>query len=719
MAANVKLYLLLLSIIISYSITCCAEEADKKTIPNDAQERPQKSEASKKMKDAAKSPLGSRYEIKSKEVFQAMINSYKKRKNVTFRHVQPQRKAVEIDGDIILGGLISIHEKHENLFCGPLMPNGSVQALEAILFTLDKVNAEKDFLPGIKLGAYIMDDCNRDSYSLEQAVNFIQGSSNIFDKSVRRCTEGTPKSKVSGVISSTSSSATMEVAKLFRLFKIPQVSVSYTDAELSDQQKSEYLLGTVPSHVSQIDAILKLILPLNLSQVSVVYEDSDYGNKSFMALEKALSTNNISVGVNLKLIKNSKVTYNAYYDNVVKRLVVQSRPKGIVMFGSNKAIAGVMKAVHRNSRAAHFLWVTSNRFSEHGLISDINYKHMETVFFLKQITQPVDGFEDYFKSLNVKTNKRNPWFTEFWEQTFSCKLPDTRLTPMNMFAKNKCNGSEELSEVKGFKIEEEAQYVSNAVLAFAYAIKAMHEDLCDGLPGACGMMKPVNGTLLLKYLKNVSFKGLSGNDFQFNEEGNGPARFEILQIKQEAPGMYKWFSVDYHKGVTLDILSEEFCFTNNGHTEPDPVCNPTCTTGQVKKYEDDIKCCWQCKNCQQYQIVANETTCTDCPYGYFANGNYTSCELNPRQYLDISLLLIKLAFSVIGTAAAIVVFVVIMREKEANEETKKRMKCWVIHGSFLCGLGTLEKGILPVVFIKNMKIQEKPTSEEDKGPDSV
>ncbi|GFR19207.1 metabotropic glutamate receptor [Trichonephila clavata] len=104
-----------------------------------------------------------------------MINSYKKRKNVTFRHVQPQRKAVEIDGDIILGGLISIHEKHENLFCGPLMPNGSVQALEAILFTLDKVNAEKDFLPGIKLGAYIMDDCNRDSYSLEQAVNFIQG----------------------------------------------------------------------------------------------------------------------------------------------------------------------------------------------------------------------------------------------------------------------------------------------------------------------------------------------------------------------------------------------------------------------------------------------------------------------------------------------------------------------------------------------------------------
>ncbi|GFY18033.1 metabotropic glutamate receptor [Trichonephila clavipes] len=328
MAANVKLYLLLLSIIISCSITCCAEQADKKTSSDEVQERPLKSEASKKMMDAAEAPLGSRYIIKSKEVFQALINSYKKRKNITFKHVQSQRKAVEIEGDIILGGLISMHEKDEYLFCGLLMTNGSVQALEAILYTIDKVNAEEEFLPGIKLGAYIMDDCNRDSYSLEQAVNFIQGSSNIFNQSVRNCNEGTPKIKVPGVISSTSSSATMEVAKLFRLFKMPQVSVSYMNPEFRDQQKSEYLLRTVPSQVSQIDAILKLILPLNLSQVSVVYEDSEYGNKSFMALEKVLSSYNISVGVDLKLIKNSKVTYNAYYDNVVKRLVVKSRPKG-------------------------------------------------------------------------------------------------------------------------------------------------------------------------------------------------------------------------------------------------------------------------------------------------------------------------------------------------------------------------------------------------------
>ncbi|GFS31985.1 metabotropic glutamate receptor 4 [Trichonephila inaurata madagascariensis] len=507
----------------------------------------------------------------------------------------------------------------------------------------------------------------------------------------------------------------MEVAKLFRLFNIPQVSVSYMNPEFSDQQKSEYLLRTVPSQVSQIDAILKLIIPLNLSQVSVVYEDSEYGNKSFMALEKALFSYNISVGVDLKLVKNSKVTYNAYYDNVVKRLVVKSRSKGIVLFGSNKEIAGVMKAVHRNSKAAHFLWVTSNRFSEHGLISDINYKHMETVFFLRQITQPVDGFEEYFKSLNVKTNKRNPWFSEYWEQTFSCKLPDTRLTTRNMWAKNKCNGSEDLFAVKGFKMEEEAQYVSNAVLAFAYAIKAMHKDLCDGMPGPCSMMKPLNGTLLLKYLKNVSFKGLSGNDFQFNEDGNGPARFEILQIKQEAPGMYKWFSVDYHKGVTLDILSEEVCYQKNGHTEPDSVCNPSCKTGQIKKYEDDIKCCWKCLYCQQYQIVENETTCTNCPYGYFANGNYTSCELGPRQYFDRSLLLIKLGFSVIGTAATIVVFVIIVRDTKAKKEKKKKKRCWVVTG----GLGNFEKRILPVVYIKGLQVPEKPPSEEDKGPDSV
>lgn len=44
-----------------------------------------------------------------------------------------------------------------------------------MLYTLDKINGDKILLPNITIGAHILDDCDRDSYGLEMAVDFIKG----------------------------------------------------------------------------------------------------------------------------------------------------------------------------------------------------------------------------------------------------------------------------------------------------------------------------------------------------------------------------------------------------------------------------------------------------------------------------------------------------------------------------------------------------------------
>ena len=49
-----------------------------------------------------------------------------------------------------------------------------IKATEAMLYTVDKIN-EINLIPGIKLGARIKDDCDRDIYGLEQSVDFIRG----------------------------------------------------------------------------------------------------------------------------------------------------------------------------------------------------------------------------------------------------------------------------------------------------------------------------------------------------------------------------------------------------------------------------------------------------------------------------------------------------------------------------------------------------------------
>lgn len=86
----------------------------------------------------------------------------------------PVKKVAVVEGDIILGGLMMVHEREDTITCGPVMPQGGIQALEAMLYTLDNVNRE-GLLPNITLGAHILDDCDKDTYGLEMAVDFIKG----------------------------------------------------------------------------------------------------------------------------------------------------------------------------------------------------------------------------------------------------------------------------------------------------------------------------------------------------------------------------------------------------------------------------------------------------------------------------------------------------------------------------------------------------------------
>lgn len=50
-------------------------------------------------------------------------------------------------------------------------------------------------------------------------------------------------------------------------------------------------------------------------------------------------------------------------------------------------------------------------------------------------------------------------------------------------------------------------------------------------------------------------KGLTGDDFRFDVNGDGPARYNIIHFKQVQPGKYDWVKVgEYNEGsLNLDI----------------------------------------------------------------------------------------------------------------------------------------------------------------------
>ncbi|CAK1554553.1 unnamed protein product [Leptosia nina] len=263
----------------------------------------------------------------SKNSWIRMPNDHTELKDKKHQHWPLKREAV-IEGDLVLGGLMMVHERSENMTCGPVMPQGGVQALETMLYTLDIINHKLKLIPGVVIGAHVLDDCDRDTYGLEMAVDFIKGSISNIDDAEYACNATAMRKVISGVVGAASSVTSVQVANLLRLFKIPQVSFFSTSPELSNKARFEYFTRTIPSDLHQVRAMVEIVKKLGWSYVSIIYEESSYGIKAFEELEALLARNGICIAVKEKLVKDSGVADESSYDDIVQKLLTKPRARG-------------------------------------------------------------------------------------------------------------------------------------------------------------------------------------------------------------------------------------------------------------------------------------------------------------------------------------------------------------------------------------------------------
>ncbi|KAH8355096.1 hypothetical protein KR093_005412 [Drosophila rubida] len=610
----------------------------------------------------------------------------------TQRHWPVKREAI-VEGDVILGGLMMVHSREDSITCGPIMPQGGIQALEAMLYTIDRIN-EMDLLPNITLGAHILDDCDKDSYGLEMAVDFIKGSISNIDDAEYHCNKTQVRKVISGVVGAASSVTSIQVANLLRLFRIPQVSYFSTSPELSNKQRFEYFSRTIPSDHYQVKAMVEIVKSMGWTYVSIIYEESNYGIKAFEELEELLARHNICIAIKEKLVKDSGVAEDIAYDNIVQKLLTKPRARGAIIFGSDQEVRQVMRAVRRANATGAFSWIGSDGWSARNLVSDdyepeaSNSDAVEGTLSVQPQANPVHGFEEYFLNLTVENNQRNPWFVEFWEDHFQCRYPGSTSTPYNNYTRS-CTTKERLSR-QNTDFEDQLQFVSDAVMAFAYALRDMHRDLCGGRPSLCDAMKPTKGADLLKYLRKVEFKGLSGDDFRFDGNGDGPARYNIIHFKQSVAGQYRWVKVgEYYEGE-LRLNMSEVKFKLLHPKPPESVCSLPCERGQAKRYVEGESCCWHCFNCTTYQIrhPDDETHCLVCQLGTLPDAHKQYCRPIPEVYLrpESAWAIGAMAFSATGILITLFVVGVFVRHNETPivRASGRELSYILLAGIFMC-----------------------------------
>ncbi|XP_028438366.1 metabotropic glutamate receptor 4 [Perca flavescens] len=614
--------------------------------------------------------------------------------------------SIRIDGDISLGGLFPVHARgNDGKACGELKKEKGIHRLEAMLFALDRINNDNELLPNITLGARILDTCSRDTHALEQSLTFVQALIEK-DSTDVKCLSGGPPiitkpERVVGVIGASASSVSIMVANILRLFKIPQVSYASTAPELSDNTRYDFFSRVVPPDTYQAQAMVDIVKAMRWNYVSTVASEGNYGESGVDAfIQKSREDGGLCISQSVKIPREPRT---GEFDKIIRRLSENPNARVVIIFANEDDIRRLLQAAKKANQTGHFIWVGSDSWGSK--ISPIlNQEEMaEGAVTILPKRQSIKGFDRYFISRTLENNRRNIWFAEFWENNFQCKL--SRHAVKKGSGIKKCTNHERIGKDSSYEQEGKVQFVIDAVYSMAHALHNMHKDLCPGNVGLCSKMDTINGTLLLKYIRNVNFTGIAGTPVVFNVNGDAPGRYEIYQY--QIVNNITEYKIIGHWTDQLHLDTNEMQWPGESQEVPSSICSQPCRPGQRKKTVKGIPCCWHCENCDGYQYQADTYTCKMCHFDLRPNANHTGCDAIPVVKLEWSSpwAVIPVLIAVLGIMATVFVVATFIRYNDTPivKASGRELSYVLLTGIFLCYATTFLMISTPDVVICSLR----------------
>uniref|UniRef100_A0A8C8MHL9 G-protein coupled receptors family 3 profile domain-containing protein n=1 Tax=Oncorhynchus tshawytscha TaxID=74940 RepID=A0A8C8MHL9_ONCTS len=546
--------------------------------------------------------------------------------------------SIRIDGDISLGGLFPVHARGNNgKACGELKKEKGIHRLEAMLFALDRINNDHELLPNITLGARILDTCSRDTHALEQSLTFVQA---LIEKDGTdiKCLSGGPPiitkpERVVGVIGASASSVSIMVANILRLFRIPQVSYASTAPELSDNTRYDFFSRVVPPDTYQAQAMVDIVKAMGWNYVSTVASEGNYGESGVDAfIQKSREDGGVCISQSVKIPREPKL---GEFDKVIRRLSENPNARVVILFANEDDIRRILQAAKKANQTGHFIWVGSDSWG-----SKIS---------------PILNQEEMAEGAVTILPKRQP-----------------------------IRDHERIGKDSSYEQEGKVQFVVDAVYAMAHALHNMHKELCPGKVGLCSKMETINGTMLLKFIRNVNFTGIAGTPVIFNVNGDAPGRYEIYQYQMKHNTTE--YKIIGHWADQLHL--EEMRWPGGTWQVPQSICSQPCYPGERKKTVKGVPCCWHCERCDGYQYQADTYSCKMCRFDLRPNENHTACEAIPIIKLEWSSpwAVIPVLIAVLGIMATMFVVATFIRYNDTPivKASGRELSYVLLTGIFLC-----------------------------------
>uniref|UniRef100_H2ZX37 G-protein coupled receptors family 3 profile domain-containing protein n=1 Tax=Latimeria chalumnae TaxID=7897 RepID=H2ZX37_LATCH len=556
-----------------------------------------------------------------------------------------------LDGDIIIGGIFPVHY-HKASPESPLTDLPDVvhcdkfrirqyRWLHAMLFAVEEINKNKYLLPNIRLGFGIYDSCFLVLRATEGTMWLVTGQEDPIPN--YQCREHSP---LAPVIGSAASQVSIPMARLLGLYRYPQISYASTVSLLSDRNEFPSFFRTIPSDDFQSVGLARLVMHFGWSWVGLIAEDSDYGIQGIQIVKEEI----LKAGGCIAFFEKFPPVYSKKATDHIIQVIKKSSANAIMVFAVEQNFAPYVEEIVRQNISGK-VWISSEGWTISFFFAKKNYlRTLSGTIGIMNRKGDIPGFQEYLFHIRP-SNYPNDFTKEFWEEVFDCKWPGTNQTADVTLdiAHKACTGEEKLNELNNAFLDvSNLRYTYNtytAVYAVAHALHDMHTCKPGNGPfvnKSCANIWEFEPWQLLHYVQNVHFTASDGMGVFFDQNGNPPPVYEILNwhiTPNNTLQHMKVGSIDFSapKGKEL-LINESAIMWNGGHMQiPNSVCAESCSPGYRKAIRcGEPVCCFDCLPCSAGEISnqSNATECLMCPDDQWSNERRDKCIPKLREFLS-------------------------------------------------------------------------------------
>ncbi|CAI9740511.1 Metabotropic glutamate receptor 3 [Octopus vulgaris] len=485
------------------------------------------------------------------------------------------------NGDVILTSFFSLHSKGDLPFsCGLFTTDSAqMQYLEAVLYAIDNLKRLfPSLLPGVKLGTLILDDCSSSSSAISQVSDLQHGRLMVVDSLTRSPLQ--PRT-ISGYLGLSDTWLTVPLAETMDRLERPFVGYTAMGYQMKPSTNEfPFYLNPLQLHSTLMRVLSQFLRNVGWKYIQVLYSEDSYGENGRMELIKEAAKYGICVVASHSVDKLQKSTelINALRRNPNAKPVV-------VLVNSKESIRRILESIRTEAAGGKFTFIGLDSWGT----SDQIVKGFETeadgTLIFRYKTAAIAGFQNYLDSLDVQNHAHNPWFIEWFQDTFKCALTSADVAKHGQlcsatFAKSKITSS------PWFELDPRALFVTDAVYAFAHGLDSSLREVCgQNYTGVCSkfLTSRDSGEILVKNIKAAKFRDENQHFFSFDKNGFGNIPFEI----------FNYNSKKYDLVGDYSLISQRFSLNENSLklfggasvTSVRPSCKGKCISCQYMSNE--------------------------------------------------------------------------------------------------------------------------------------